>query len=96
MYGHALKRLGMKEESLTFWKKVLVEEPGNEVARNEVEKLLNPDVSKAVDTPTVVPPLNTSTTTLYIPTITPVDAKNNATAPDITPSTNIKDPVMNK
>ncbi|MEI6520301.1 MAG: tetratricopeptide repeat protein, partial [bacterium] len=97
LYGHALKRLGMKEEALAFWKKVLVEEPGNEVARNEVEKLLNPDVVKTGETPTAVPPLDTTATaTILYPTIVPTAPKNNVVEPAPAPTTNIKDPVMNK
>ncbi len=95
MYGHALKRLGMKDEALTFWKKVLVEEPGNEVARNEVEKLLNPGVAKTTDTPTAVPPID-----VLLPTPVPVQplpapiAITQTQLPTPSTNANIKDPVM--
>lgn len=94
MYGHALKRLGMKDEALTFWKKVLVEEPGNEVARNEVEKLLNPETAKTVDTPTMVPPIDAKMTTLLLPTPIPVQPQQNPAAiPGINANAAIKDPI---
>ncbi|MHB9130253.1 MAG: tetratricopeptide repeat protein [Armatimonadota bacterium] len=39
VYGHVLAKLGRTAEALAFWKQVLAEQPDDEVARREIEKL---------------------------------------------------------
>ncbi len=49
LYGHALVHLGRKDDALTFWRHVAQEDPADEVAKRERDKLMG-------ITPTPPPP----------------------------------------
>ncbi len=42
LYGHTLTRLGRTAEALAFWQKLAADDPADEVAKREAEKLRNP------------------------------------------------------
>ncbi len=90
MYGHTLKRLGLKDEALKFWNKVLAEEPGNEIARKEVDKLLNPTIDVVL--PEITEP-KPDVVNNNLKMNTEKTLKNDTTT---TKSTDIKDPILNK
>jgi len=53
MYGHTLTHLGQHDAALAFWQLVLKEEPTDDVAQHEIEKLtgVKPVVATPVPTP---------------------------------------------
>lgn len=42
LYGHTLAKLGRTDDALAFWKKVLADDPKDQVAQREIEKLSTP------------------------------------------------------
>jgi hypothetical protein len=41
-YGHTLTRLGRNDDALAFWRKILADDPNDEVAKQQIEKLTAP------------------------------------------------------
>ncbi len=89
LYGHALERLGRNDEALVFWRKVLTEDPKDEVAQREYEKLSQPAIESykpPMDAPAPTPAPGTASTPTPAPAPTP--------APVVTPSPVVITPLL--
>jgi len=51
LYGHVLTRLGRTNEALAFWRKVLADDPKDEVAQRSIDELTHPSSPPGAGTP---------------------------------------------